>query len=222
MNDFHDVCIRATEGRLHTSAAQAQKAYLASPEFRQRVELAGVLGEVDKFRISMHMLSRIALDPREVRASMDMLRKGVVRLRFFDYSNPVVMFEMDMSSPEFKLLVQAFEGNVMSAKFKAAVRVRKWRARTALRARHEDMVLDKLRAELPWPTSQDFKANRDKAQEAMEQCSARCRAKLLQVRDLRGSRLALLAKASAPGVGNWLELIEDIAVHALAPADAAH
>lgn len=215
MNAFSNVSIHAREGRLVSPAAS----YYASEAFRERSEIKGDTAQQDRLKVQHHMLGFVALNPRDVPAMREQLARGSVQLYFFGVSNPVTMFSVDVGSREHAELLVAFEANVASRMFKAAQRVQKWRTprKVADRNQHEDAVLARLLAMNPWADASVYRTHPGAAKSVNDAVIAKRNAKLTQIRAQRSVRLALLAHAATPGLTNWTDFVENIALQVLTP-----
>lgn len=169
----------------------------------------------DQVRVAVYLLSRLALDPLEIRAVQQMLCKGVVILNYFGVSNPVPHFEVSVGSSAQAQLLAAVEANLGSDRFKAAQRVCRQRQPKVLnrRRRQEDAVVRRLRATLPWPPRTSA------ADELLHTANAhQLEAKTRDLRDRHQQRMKRLMDATMPGTGSWFSLLDDLAQQVLAPA----
>lgn len=188
-----------------------QADYFASDEFREHMKFEGDAGLSARARATVFVLSRCALDPRDaVEGVLRALDRGLVMVELFGVSNPLGVFELP-AGEERNAIRAAIKANLKSDMYKAAQRVLKWRDRSYMRRRHEDGVSDRIRKTLPWPTVEDFKNNRETAYKNQQLVGAELSLKMTAVRERRSARLAILARAAAPGVRNWTEFLADVA-----------
>lgn len=159
---------------------------------------------------SLHLLGRIALDPREAADVLRDLGQGHVHMCFFGICNPVPSFSVAVGSSEHVALLSAAEANVASRSFHAAQRVRVWRDRVRQRGFQEDSVVASFSALLKWPDAEAFKKDREAARVDQEQCIRACHDKREQVRERRRVRLARLNQGTCPDVGSYMDLCLDV------------
>lgn len=214
MNPFYLVAVAAHEGRL---PPEAHPTYYASPEFYERIRFIGSTAEADQLNILLAMLKRVALDVREARRTRELLESGIACLQFFGVANPVSLLTLRVGSPELDMLKQAVEENLNGPLCRAVQRVRRQRLRAIERAYQEEILLDRLRQSLPWPTSADFKADADQAREAQSALAGVVSAKREALRERYRTRMAALARGTAPSVRSRTELVISLALEALPP-----
>lgn len=214
MTPFKDIILRARSGSLQDAEDLAPR--LASPDFAQLTDFDSPETLPMQVSALLYMLSRYPLNPAEVHRVKEQLPGGVVRLEFFELSNPVPVLFLVPGHPALALLQAAVELNLQLPQFRAASAMAKWKSLEKLGNYHrwERDCMARYRSTLPWPTSLDYRENRDKARQAESFC---CQAmwtyerKLRESRILRKQRIRELAGVTV----SWLDILKDMAEHLL-------
>lgn len=218
MNQFELLAIHAQKSAEDDPVTQL----LASDEYALRAAFPGESGIKDQLRVQLYMLKRIALDPSDVERIRGEIKRGVVCLRFFGFSNPCPFIEVDPNSPAIPYMAAAIEKNVASRMSDAARRLRKWRGmqKSISRQRYEEAIRNRERSSPSWPTGASWKADPEKSKVVQDQLIAGLNAKTEEIRARHSARIQVFARASAPGVTSWTGLLKDIAVSVLASKSA--
>lgn len=188
-----------------------QKLSPQEPEAMQALQVQALL----------FMLSRFPLDPEEVPRIEADIPRGIVRLSFLELSSPVpVLFEVP-GHPVLQQLARAVQKNQTTDQFRAAKALRKWTSLHKLGRYHqwENACMDARRRALPWPTSQDYRNDRDEANRQMDRCGDEMRAherKLRTSRQMRKQKIRELAGITA----SWFDITKELAMHLLNPGMA--
>lgn len=185
--------------------------YLGSKAFRDRIEMTGETGRIDKVNVQCALLQRIALCPHELPNTLKQLDNGVAHLQFFGYSNPLPMFLIEVGSPEFEKLRGAVLENVNSPKFDAAKRVRKWRGQSHGNHRRTSILVDRFSASLDWG-SRELPESESAAKR--EASSLELQAYIAKLRTLRSKRLNCLSRAAC-GTYGYTDLLTEVALEAM-------
>ena len=213
----------------HWIPDDADREYLASDEFVERVQFLGEEGRRDQVAITLYCLKHLALDPRSsagLEKSRGLLKDGIVLLRFFGVSNPVNMFELDplTHGHELQQISEAVDTNMASRMYRAAQSVHNWRSKP-WSSKRRDKILKAMHKTLDWPSGElrDLRPNSNEAQQWRTQyeCNlAALGAKAQSLQADRQARLHLLSQAATPGAnGSWTHLLLDIAKEALPRTD---
>jgi|JI9StandDraft_2_1071091.scaffolds.fasta_scaffold256414_1 hypothetical protein len=214
MNPLQDIHVRARDGRL---AIETHAEYFASPAFAERIQFGGDRGVADQVAMVLYMLQNIALDPHDLERGVSALGRGVVHLRFFGWSNPVTMLELE-DADDLERIRSAVAENATGPLFEAAKRALKWRARQGKGERGRDAVLSRMRQAMAWPTGRD-EASRAETERLVKALHAKADA----MRDRRRERLAVLSRAAGPQRAGWTDFLNAMAVAVLAPeSDQRH
>lgn len=214
MTPFQIIVVRAREGRL---GAGLNSGYFGGDSFQERLAFSGDAGARDKVRVTLAMLKEVALNPCEADERLASLRRGLVWLDFFGVCNPIPMFKLDEGSDELRELEKAVCENMASRMFAAAQRLLVWRSATKkrLRERQEELVVEGLRESLNWPVFDRSKVDQSAWRAEQDMLLAMVGAKRMSVRNRRSGRITALARATAPRIGSWTELLELLADKAL-------
>lgn len=215
MNPFNIVRVAAKDGHL---AALPQAKYFASEEYQQRTEFKGELGVADSVQVQLYLLQHIALQPAEVETMRTLLMAGCVTLRFFGVSNPIPLFSVEEGGAQHQQLLDAFQANLSSRKFKAALRVLKWREwpRAGRRNRVEQFMRNRVLDENPWPSQAEWNASEQTASARYAEIHDKLGAVTESVRGRRNARLAILANATSEAPASGTDMLVDLSVKTLA------
>ena len=167
-----------------------------------------------------HLLRLTALSPVDLAYMESLLSKGVVALRFFEFSNPVGVFALRVGSAEHKALVEAVQANRCSPMYAAALRVLRHRSQRAVDARRkrEDRRLESCRQTLQWPSRDDYARDAAAAEARYTENVRVLNERRRAIRDVRARRIAVLAAhATAPGLADWRKLAAEVAAITAAP-----
>ena len=228
MNDFLPVRVAALENRL-SAWAQPHREYIASDEFlvRSAQVSEGFAREealCDRVAVTLYMLQRLALSPKDFEDGKQRLARGNVLFRYFGVSNPVAMFDVAVGSAEHAALTAAFAANRESKMFYAALlvlRQRDYPKANARRAR-EDALFKRYRAELTWPTIQDRDKDSQFARAWYAESLEKLNARIGSIREHRQQRIAKISRAThAPEFSNWHTLLEAVAVNVFSATPTA-
>lgn len=231
-NHLHNSAREPMMGAASDEEARERK-FLASDEFREIImainDERNEAGHDARVALSLAMLDRVALNPRDIKGILANLQEGYVALHFFGVVSPVPNFYVPVGSAEQRRLIEAVERNVNGRLMRAAHAVRRMREdrRAALTRNRENVIWDCLRNSLSWPAHPRH-ANSDplaaassqqmaEYRQAYEACVARLNNKIAHLRDVRQRRLALLSGAACAGGLNWTELCLDLAREVLLP-----
>lgn len=222
---------------LHTRARDAMGIAVSPEEVRARKMLASEsfqsliaaihdgrdqAGHDGRLALSLAMLDRVALDPRDVDETLEMMQRGHVVLRFFGMSSPVTWFDVSVGSEDHQRLLRALERNIHGPLVRAArrvLRVRDWR-RNMLALEREELIVKRMRSQIAWPEHPGRaapKADLARYEQDRQQCQRQLDEKAQQLRELRQRRVAALASAACSGHGDWHSLCLDLTYSVLLP-----
>ncbi len=162
----------------------------------------------------LYMLERFPLAPDEVPRMLQGVTRGVVRLCFLELSSPVpVLYEVP-GHPALERLRQAIERNQQLPQFRAAQALQKWKSLHKLGNYHrwERVCMDRHRQSLPWPTSLDYRTDREAANRQMDRCCEDMRAYERRLRSSRQQRKQRLRELAGVAIG-WHDLVQGLAQH---------
>lgn len=219
MNAFYQVAIAAKENRLPGVSGAAQD-YYASAAFYERIKFVGPAGQADQLEILLFMLRHIAVDPRDNERTRLLLTGGCACVQFWGVANPVPMLHVPVGSPGHVALTHAYELNVSGPLARGVSRVRRRRSRLIERNRQLDTVHGEFYDNLPWPTTEDFKADAEHARAQQQVLGEQSRARRAQLVDRYQTRMAALSRATCPMFESWTDLVNGIAIQVLAPPAA--
>jgi hypothetical protein len=204
-NEFHTLTLRARDN------PEMPEAY-RTPAFQERIKLQGEQGLKDKVSIQLSLLRHLALSPADVPAMIDELNRGCGCLKFVSYGNPVPLFSVGEGSPELTELLEAFNENLQSKRFKAAKLLHNRYLRGG-RYAWIDRLASAFEASLP-PLEPPASRSEQDVKAAYERLLARNdlirgeRARLTATRQVR-MRAISLATSTRPF--SWIELLDTVA-----------
>lgn len=214
MTPFKDIIHRARTGCLEDAEDLAPR--LASPDFAQLTDFDSPDTLPMQVSALLYMLSRYPLNPTEVPRMKEQLPGGVVRLDFFELSSPVPVLYLVPGHPALTLLQAALEINIQMPQYRAASAMAKWKSLEKLGNYHrwERTCMARYRDTLPWPTSLDYKDNREAAKKAHEFCCQAMWTYELKIRQSRAQRKQRIRELAGV-TGSWLDILKDMAKHLL-------
>lgn len=204
-SEFNTLSLRAHDN------PEMPEAY-RTPAFQERIKLLGEQGLKDKVRIQLSLLRHLALSPADVPAMLDELNRGCVCLRFASYGNPVPLFSVGVDIPELKMLLEAFNENLKSKRFKAAKLVRNRYLRNG-RYTRIDRLASAFEASLP-PLDPPASRSEQDVKAYYERLNARndlIRGEHTRLTTTRQVRMRALSLATTTKPFNWFELLDTVA-----------
>lgn len=204
-SEFHTLTLRALDHR------EMPEAY-RTPAFQERIKLQGEQGLKDKVGIQLSLLRHLALSPADVPAMIDELNRGCVCLKFASYANPVPFFIVGVDSPELKVLLEAFNENLKSKRFKAAKLARNRYLRDD-RYVWIDRLVSAFEASLP-PLEPPASRSEQDVKAAYERLYARndlIRGEHARLTATRQVRMRAISLATSTRPFSWIELLDTVA-----------
>lgn len=217
MNPFFDIANRARDNSpwlAHLTAAQ--RAYLASPAFREQIEFKGEEGRKTKLKVLHYILRVTALHPDT--DAVQNIERGLASFDLFGVGMPVYTLDMALTAEEQVALRDAIAANLASPMSKAARLTRRGRERNAADRQFVSALQQQKIASLPFSTPAQYKANREAARELDNTLQMAVDDYTNAVRLRRQNRRAAVARAATPGAESWLHFLLGIAVATLIPA----
>lgn len=182
------------------------------PVFQERIKLEGEQGFKDQVSIQLSLLRHLALSPADVPAMLDELNRGCVCLKFASYSNPVPLFSVGVDSPELKVLLEAFNENLKSKRFKAAKLVRNRYLRDG-RYTWIDRLVSAFEASLP-PLDPPASRSEQDVKAYYVRLHARndlIRGEHTRLTTVRKERMQAISLATTTRPFGWFELLDTVA-----------
>lgn len=214
MNPFEDIIRHAQWGALEASPQLVTS--MRSGEFAQLTAFDSEETEATQVQALLYLLARYPVHPAELPRMLKDIPLGVVRLTFLELSNPVPYLLLPPGHPSLDLLVQALEQNAASPRGKAARALVKWKdlPKRFAYQRWERACLARYRATLPWPGPEDYRANREQAQERSAACARNYDEHERHLRESRAQRMQKLREAAGLAV-SWHAFLTGLAEHLL-------
>lgn len=204
-SEFNTLALRAHD---HPEMPEAYR----TPAFQERIKLQGEQGLKDKVSIQLSLLRHLALSPADVPAMLDELTRGCVYLKFASYSNPVSLFSVGVDSPELTVLLEAFNENLKSKRFKAAKLVRNRYLRDG-RYAWIDRLVSAFEASLP-PLDPPASRSEQDVKAYYERLHARndlIRGEHTRLTTVRKERMRAISLVTTTKPFGWFELLDTVA-----------
>lgn len=205
ISEFNTLALRAHD---HPEMPEAYR----TPAFQARIKLQGEQGLKDKVGIQLSLLRHLALSPADVPTMLDEIGHGCVCLRFAGYGNPVPLFSVEVHSQEQKMLLEAFNENLKSKRFKAAKLVRNRYLRNGHYTRI-DRLASAFEASLP-PLAPPASRSEQDVKAYYERLNARndlIRGEHTRLTSTRRVRMRALSLATTTKPFGWFELLDTVA-----------
>lgn len=204
-SEFNTLALRAHD---HPEMPEAYR----TSAFQERIMLLGEQGLKDKVSIQLSLLRHLALSPADVPTMLDELNRGCVCLRFAGYGNPVPLFSVGVDSPEQKMLLEAFNENLKSKRFKAAKLVRNRYLRNGSYTRINRLA-SAFEASLP-PLDPPASRSEQDVKAYYERLNARndlIRGEHTRLTATRRVRMRALSLSTTTKPFGWFELLDTVA-----------